>query len=106
MYRLRREVILNTIEKTYDKIVVVDRMPADGKLKEIVKVVRREKLSPFQEMAKCIYAIRHPTENKLLDYEELPLLFSFLIENGYTIDTKLGKVLKDRNLICFVSKLN
>ncbi len=102
MYRLRRKIILNTMEKTYDKIVVVDRMPLDGKLKDIVKLVRREKLSPFKEMPRCIFGILHPSERRLLSYEELPILLTYLMENGYTIDTKLGKNFNDRDLICYV----
>ena len=56
----------------------------------------------FKEMTKCIFAIWHPTEKRLLSYEELPILLTYLMENGYTIDTKLGKSLKDRELICYV----
>jgi hypothetical protein len=58
----------------------------------------------------CIFAIFHPNhKNKLLTVDELPDLMTFLVDNGYTIDTSITKMLMKSNvkpsndLICYVS---
>jgi hypothetical protein len=104
-------------------------MPA-GNLTQIVKRIRSPRLSHFDTYGEgngygggggdccgsgsnntpCIFAIFHPNhKNKLLTVDELPDLMTFLVDNGYTIDTSITKMLMKSNvkpsndLICYVS---
>ena len=89
-------------------------MPNDPTLSSIIKIVRREKLSPFDVksecdecISSCLFAILNP-ENKrdFLCMDDIADLFCFLINNGYKIEDKITKIMskKQRKLICFISR--
>ena len=95
--------------KAIYKTITINKMPTDPTFCSIIKQIRREKLSPFDvqnncECIKpCLLAILNP-ENKrdLLCREDIGNLFCFLIENGYKIEYKITKIIKKKNLICFI----
>ena len=105
----------------------MNKMPT-GNLTQIVKRIRSPRLSHFDTYGEgngygdcsgcgygsgntpCIFAVFHPNHrNKLLTIDELPDLMTFLVDNGYTIDTSITKMLMKSNvkpsndLICYVS---
>lgn len=114
----------------YKKIIRINKMPT-GNLTHIVKRIRSPRLSHFDTYGgsggnggngdccgsglngfnpPCIFAIFNPNhKNKLLTVDELPDLMTFLVNNGYTIDTSITKMLMKSNvkpsndLICYVS---
>jgi hypothetical protein len=117
----------------YKKIIRINKMPT-GNLTHIVKRIRSPRLSHFDTYGgsggnggnggngdccgsgsngfnpPCIFAIFNPNhKNKLLTVDELPDLMTFLVDNGYTIDTSITKMLMKSNvkpsndLICYVS---
>ena len=108
-FQLNSEVYLEN--KCYKKIITINKMPND--LSSIIKIVRREKLSPFDVkgncecLSPCLFAILNP-ENKrdLLCMDDIADLFCFLLNNGYKIEDKITKIMskKQRKLICFISK--
>ena len=111
IFQLNSEIYLDKCNKCYVNIITVNKMPTDPIFSSIVKLIRREKLSPFDVQNNCecrnscLLAILNP-ENKrdLLCREDIGNLFCFLIENGYRIEYKITKIIKQKNLICFISK--
>ena len=86
----------------------------DNALKQITKLVNREKLSPFQERSpccpedQCYYIVLNPKNTcEFLCVNQINLLFNYLLSNHYSIDTSVTKIMQDsdvkiKNLICFM----
>ncbi len=129
MYSIVGAPFYDERNQCYKKIIRINKMPA-GNLTQIVKRIRSPRLSHFDTYGEgngygggggdccgsgsnntpCIFAIFHPNhKNKLLTVDELPDLMTFLVDNGYTIDTSITKMLMKSNvkpsndLICYVS---
>lgn len=104
--------------------------PVDSPLNQIIKNVGAIKLSPFQKdstfsgcnsgsgcgcgsgnLSQCCNVLITKINDKhdLMCVDELPLLFEFLLTNGFTIDTSITKMMQNSNvklsndLICFFS---
>tara|TARA_R110002012_G_scaffold75019_1_gene189878 strand:- start:679 stop:1038 length:360 start_codon:yes stop_codon:yes gene_type:complete len=114
IYSLESIPYYNSIEQEYTNILVINK-PAEGPLKEITKRIRLNKLSPFEAKTNlcskpnCMMAIVDiENKNELMCVDNLPNLFEFLINNGYTIDNSVTKVLQkskvtmNKNLICLI----
>ena len=113
------EPYLNTYYKTYQNIITLSGRPV-GPLSDFVTTLSYPKLSPFQESGQmlspnstCLHGlIRYPNNNnytvKNSDYflgsDDIPNLFSFLLDNGYSIESNLTKMLyKSPVSICWIS---
>lgn len=116
MYILKKEVYLDRYNKCYKHIIVISPQPKGEALLNISKLVNREKLSPFQELSpccpedQCYYVILNP-KNKcdFLCIDQITLLFNYLFNHGFKIDTSVTKVMQNSsvkidNLICFITK--
>ena len=116
MYQITSEVYLDLHNKCYKNIIVIYPKPKDDSLNAIIKSVTRQKLSPFDEVSfccprnRCMYAFVHPHNKcELLCVNDIALLFSYLSQNGFNINTDLTKIMlkssvEIKNLICFISK--
>lgn len=124
MYSIVGAPFYDERNQCYKKIIRINKMPT-GNLTHIVKRIRSPRLSHFDTYGEgngdccggsgsgntpCIFAVFHPNhKNKLLTVDELPDLMTFLVDNGYTIDTSITKMLMKSNvkpsndLICYVS---
>jgi len=116
MYQLKAEVYLDKYNECYKKVVVLSPPPQDQALIAITKLVNREKLSPFKQnspccpLPQCYYVVLDP--HNLCEFiciEQIAALFTYLLENGYKIDTSATEIMqlsdvKIPNLICFISK--
>ena len=111
MYVLYLEPYLDTINKTYKKIITINNNP-DGPLKNYVKHFNAPKLSPFKsnENQSCKYGIiSFLDNNEFMTVNETSELFSYLISNGYTIDTTITSMMQnsdiklDNKLLCYIS---
>ena len=131
MYSIVGAPFYDERNQCYKKIIRINKMPT-GNLTQIVKRIRSPRLSHFDTYGEgngygggggggdccgsgsgntpCIFAIFNPNhKNKLLTVDELPDLMTFLVNNGYTIDTSITKMLMKSNvkpsndLICYVS---
>ena len=124
MYSIVGAPFYDERNQCYKKIIRINKMPT-GNLTHIVKRIRSPRLSHFDTYGgngdccgsgsngfnpPCIFAIFNPNhKNKLLTVDELPDLMTFLVNNGYTIDTSITKMLMKSNvkpsndLICYVS---
>ena len=126
MYSIVGAPFYDERNQCYKKIIRINKMPS-GNLTQIVKRIRSPRLSHFDTYGgngsgdccgsgsngfnpPCIFAIFNPNHtNKLLTVDEIPDLMTFLVNNGYTIDTSITKMLMKSNvkpsndLICYVS---
>jgi len=118
---------LDTYNQCYKNIVVINLMP-QGPLAELVRRVKFEPLSEFKVSTPCnpykqcglalmsINNFNNCMSNKcldLMDVNEVPNLISFLVSNGYTVDTSITKMFNNseirfdtntgNKLICFVT---
>ena len=110
-FQLTSFIIYNSHLQCYKKVISINSMPS-GSLKELIKKGKIEKISPFEYNSNCCFQTQCPLlildPNNKQDYlceENICDLFSFLTTNGYTIETELTKIMKDKNqkLICFIS---
>ena len=116
---------LDRINQCYKNIVTLN-LPPQGPLAELVRFIQFPKLSEFKQDApcnkikQCGYALMsldgcsiNSCGDNLMTVDEVPTLISFLVSNGYTVDTSITKMLNqseirfDTNtgnkLICFIT---
>lgn len=127
MYSLVGAPFYDERNQCYKKIIRINKFPqGSGPLQQIVKRVRSPRLSRFDVFSDncgsgsccnsnafnppCIFVICNPNApHDFLTVDELPDLMSFLIDNGYKIDTSITKMLMKSNvkpsndLICYIS---
>ena len=109
------EPILNTYFQAYQNVITISHIP-EGPLSPLVYTINAAKLSPFQGASRyaspfydrnnCTHVIlRYPGENfswknsdMFMGKDDIPAVFSFLLENGYHINTDLTKMLFDSRI--------
>jgi len=109
------EPILNTYFQVYQNVITISHIP-EGPLRPLVYTINAAKLSPFQSASiygspfyngnNCTHAIlRYPANNFswknsdiFMGKDDIPALFSFLLENGYHINTDLTRMLFDSRI--------
>ena len=128
-YMLSTRVFLDTFNQCYRNIVVIN-LPPEGPLGKIVRRLQIPPLSPFNVPGPCcnrigfkdcalaLFSIRgfngigigSGRGNCLMYDDEIPDLFSFLLSNGYKIDTSLTKMMNqsevkinDNKILCFIT---
>lgn len=124
MYSLVGAPFYDERNQCYKKIIRINRFPqGPGPLQQIVKRVHSPRLSRFDVFSDncgcsnsnafnppCIFILCNPNApHEFLTVDDLPELMSFLIDNGYKIDTSITKMLMKSNvkpsndLICYIS---
>ena len=115
---------LDTYNQCYKNIVVVNLKP-QGPLGDLVRFVKFPPLSEFKQpgpcspLKDCGFAImsldgcNSGCKSDLMVVDEVPNLISYLVSNGYTVDTSITKMFNDSDirfdtntgnkLICFVT---
>jgi len=116
MYQLTSQVYLDQSNECYKKVIAVEPRPTSGALSNIVKTTNRKRLSPFDQPSpccprdNCLNIIVNPAEPcEFLCVQDINLLFSYLLANGYSINTQVTKIMQISevripNLICFVNE--
>ena len=127
MISLFSQPYLDTYNQCYKNIVVVNLKP-QGPLGELVRFVKFPPLSEFKQQGSCSplkncgYAIMSlygcntgclKNSENLMIVDEMPNLISYLVNNGYSINTSITKMFNqseirfDTNtgnkLICFIT---
>jgi len=109
-YAIYCQPYYDTKNQEYRNIITINAMPK-GPLASMVRRVKFDPVSPYKcDGQSCGYAIMNGCNN-FMPMHELPTLFSFLMSNGYKIDTSLTKMLNasevrinsGNNLIAFIS---
>jgi len=99
-FALFSQPYLDRINQCYKNIVVINNHPA-GPLSKLVKKTQFPILSPFKQegpcspINKCGLALKSLNEYSccdLMTVDEVPDLMTFLMMNGYSIDTSLTKM--------------
>lgn len=115
---------LDKYNQCYKNIVVVNLMP-QGPLANIVRFVNFPPLSEFKQPGHCsplkqcglaLMTLDGCITSRgcdLMSVDEVPTLISFLVSNGYTVDTSITKMFNDSDirfdtntgnkLICFIT---
>jgi len=102
-YALCTRVYLNTFTQQYDTIVTIDRLPEC--LRFATRYLRLPSLSPFNprgrfgcSLSSQVYAFLSlipNSPNELMTPAEIPQLFSFLSEKGFTVNTDITRMLNE-----------
>ena len=111
---------LDKLNQYYTNIITLSNIP-DGPLANYIVKIRNPYLSPFKPLPQyCTFVISKKNLHQPLDNcneyfvtDEMPNLFSFLLETGYTIDTSITKMVLQtgitfhtnnaNNLLCFIT---
>jgi len=114
---------LDTYNQCYKNIVTIN-LPPQGPLTQFVRRVNFPPLSKFKQPGPCsrlkmcglaLVSLENNCNkcSNLMDVDEIPDLFSFLLSNGYTIDTSITKMLNNSDIrfqtenankiICFIT---
>lgn len=115
------EPFLDSYNKTYINILTLSGMPK-GPLENMVTRIHPRALSEYQSSSlslsrDCMHALlRYPKsgggsmKNPYMYAEDIPSVLSYLISNGYTIDTQMTNmllknsgVIQNRKMICMFS---
>jgi hypothetical protein len=90
----------DTYKQCYKNIITVNLVP-NGPLRKLTRQIKLNKLSPFQvegpctPIEKCTLALVRKVNCNcdLMTPDELPYLYSYLLSNGYQIETQLTKMM-------------
>ena len=98
------QVHYDSFKQCYMRIFTIDRQPK-GPLASMTRALNSSKLSPFQENSpccnndfSCVRAIYSNATGELYDMREQSVLITFILQNGYTIDTELTKLLQNNRV--------
>jgi hypothetical protein len=118
-YTLFSQVYLDKYNQCYKNIITCN-VPPRGPLEKILRRVIFYPLSTFKQPGPCslrqtcgIGFVSMSNSCHLMTTCEIPELFSFLLANGYKIDTSITKMLNDsdiqivandsKKIICFIT---
>jgi hypothetical protein len=115
MFKLSKEVYLDTFTKCYKNIVVLSKLPENNEeIKKHVKTIPRSKLSPFKtfdccsEEPHCVHAFIKKDSGEFITIEKIDDIISILYLLGYMIDYDLTKIMlknkTDKHLLFYVIK--
>ena len=112
-FTLYLEPVLNSFYKTYQHVITLDHIP-NGPLSNLISTISPPKLSSFQQPSpfdnfNCTHVlVRFPISShgkpslqnpqSFMSAEDIPSVFSYLRNNGYTIDTDLTKIINSSNI--------
>ena len=105
MYFIYKEIYLDTIEKKYQTIIVMNNYPEI--LKPYVKRIKLNRLSTYKteyNQINCLYALKSFIDDyRLMEIDELPNLIGFLLTNNFIIDYQMNKLIaknvENRNFV-------
>ena len=102
MFAISSQPYYDSRNQCYKNIVTINQKPK-GPLAALVVNVKFQPLSPFKQPSPCAQATVCGLGLKSLDtrcgcgdlmtVDEIPNLFSFLVTNGYKIDTSITKMM-------------
>jgi hypothetical protein len=95
----------DSIHQCYKNILTIDRKPKDGdQLNMIVRTLSVPRLSYFiQNKQSCVFALYDPDcLSSLLTIDKIATLYTFLVNNGYTIDDKKTELHKINTKMLFI----
>ena len=114
MFKISKEVYLDTFTKCYKNIIILSKIPEnDNEIKKHIRTIPRNKLSPFKtfdccnEKPHCVYAFIDLNNRDFISIENIDKVISILTL-GYIIDYDLTKIMlknkTDKNLLFYMIK--
>jgi len=101
-------------QQIYKHIYIIDRNPSnDISFNSIIKQLSPPRLSTFSNpRSHCLYAICNPDNiNLLLEIGQETLLFSYLLQNNFIINTEITDIISkvtnlphNAQLLCVINK--
>mgnify|MGYP005636056883 CR=1 FL=1 len=110
IFRINKTVYLDKFTKCYKNIFYINNPPNNSIFDNITKNINTTTLSPFKtfqsccDNKSCLKVFININDNELLLQNQIDILFSQLINNGFNIEYKLTKLIDDKDFVCFVSK--
>ncbi len=108
VFKVNKIVFLDKFKKCYQNIFIISNPPNDISMNHITQTISLNTLSPFKTFSHCdvgcVKTFINKINNKILQEKDIDILFSQLIDAGYTIEYEMTKLVKDKNLVCFISK--
>jgi len=115
MYAIYSTPYYDSVKQAYYDILIVEPRPV-GKVRALTRQIQLPSLQPSNclhcQTSLCVYAVKKEF-NELMTKEEIPLLMQLLLENEFTVDTKLTKMLLhtgvspvNKKLICYFKSLH
>lgn len=115
MFKISKQVYLDTFTKCYKNIVILSKLPEnDTQIKKYVRTIPRNKLSPFKtfdccnEQPHCVHAFINPDSREFIPIEKIDRVIDILNTLGYMIDYDLTKIMlknkTDKNLLFYMIK--
>lgn len=109
-----KKPFLHRQSNKYFSIITADKKQFNGNLANLVTQIHIDKLSPYDDNTdRCHYTFRIPNELKKrhneIDYfleEDLHTFIDYAVENGYTIDYQMAKLLRKNDLILVINPPN
>lgn len=101
MYSIYLEPILENCSNEYKNVLTINKLP-NGPLSNLVTQVNTKKLSSFKSYnspCNCKYIFHKIDSQFYMDEDDILDLFSFCIENGYTINKDITKILNTANIV-------
>ena len=98
-FTLFSQPYLDRINQCYLDLITLNNMPM-GPLKDLVVSVRLPPLSEFKQEGPCsrtqmcVFVLRSPYRCCLMTIDELPELMSYLVENNYSLNKSITKILQ------------
>ncbi len=117
LYKILSYIYLDSLSKCYKRVAIVNKKPEDIYFSKLIKTVPKKKRSKYEDIyccdrpPHCVNIIKNPENlDEYLSIDDMDILLSYLMEDGYKIETKLtsvfmkNKLYKNSDLICIVSK--
>ena len=110
VFKVNKIVFLDKFKKCYQNIFIISNPPNDISTNNITQTISLNTLSPFKTFSNCCENTRcaktfiNKINNQILQEKDIDILFSQLIDAGYAIEYEMTKLVKDKNLVCFISK--
>lgn len=117
-YSILSRPYYNPTKQCYINVLTLDRIPPSNAI--ISKIIRKttfNKLSPFKQNTECysedrcgITFVNPNNKQKIARNEDIPLIFSWLITNGYKIEPlitqmiSIGNIRMTHPIVAFISK--
>lgn len=98
---------LDTFNQCYKNIITINLIPK-GPLGKFVRKIKLAPLSAFNQPSpcstykQCAYGLLSINNNycgNLMTINELPDLISYLVSNGYTVDTSITKMFNQSDIL-------
>ena len=110
VFRVDKIVYQKKKKKCYKNIFVIPNPPNDISLNSITQFITPNQLSPFHtfsqccENPSCVKTFINNQNGEILTEKNIDILFSQLINAGYSIEYEMTKLVKNKKLVCFISK--